>query len=58
MLTEKEILPSYVDREWFNPLLKMHTLACSFFLNAQGYFDRSAYNAFLAVFTISNFCEV
>jgi len=48
MLTEKEIPPSYADREWFNPLLKMHTLACSFVLNAQGYFDLSIRDALLA----------
>jgi len=48
MLTEKETPPSYADREWFNPLFKMHTLACSFVLNAQGYFDLSIRDALLA----------
>jgi len=48
MLTAREIPASYADREWFNPLLKMHILGHSFALNAYGYFTLSTYNAFLA----------
>jgi len=38
----------YTDRKGFTPLLKMHTLRHSSALNAHGYFNLFAYDAFLA----------